>query len=213
LQNDKGGKGILLGGVPGVPPAEVVIIGAGTLGTCAARAFLGVGATVYLLDHDLRRLQHVDALLNGQAVTMVSHDFNVRKVAKFADVLIGAVLVPGQRAPLVVTRDIVKTMKPRSLIIDMSIDQGGCVETSRPTTHASPTFIEENILHCCVPNLPAVIARTSTHAFNNAAWPYIQSIARLGVDAALAADPALARGVNTRNGAIINPALHLSEVE
>ena len=127
--------------------------------------------------------------------------------------LIGAVLVPGQRAPLVVTRDIVKTMKPRSLIIDMSIDQGGCVETSRPTTHASPTFLEENVLHCCIPNLPSVIARTSTHAFNNAAWPYIQAIARLGVDTALTVDPALARGVNTRNGAIINPALIVSEVE
>jgi alanine dehydrogenase len=213
LQNDKGGKGILLGGVPGVPPAEVAIIGAGTLGTCAARAFLGIGATVYVLDRDLRRLQHVDALLHGQAVTMVSHDFNVRKVVKFADVVIGAVLVPGQRAPIVVTRDMVKSMKPRSLIIDMAIDQGGCVETSRPTTHASPAFIEENVLHCCVPNLPAVIARTSTHAFNNAAWPYVQAITRLGIDAALDADPALARGVNTRNGAIVNPALVISEVK
>ena len=212
LQNDKGGKGILLGGVPGVPPAEVVIIGAGTLGTCAARAFLGIGATVYVLDRDLRRLQQVDALLHGQAVTMVSHDFNVRKVAKFADVLIGAVLVTGQRAPIVVTRDIIKTMKPRSLIIDMSIDQGGCVETSRPTTHASPTFVEENILHCCIPNRPSVIARTATHAFNNAAWPYIQSIARLGVEAALAADPALERGVNTRDGVIVSAALRASEV-
>jgi alanine dehydrogenase len=144
---------------------------------------------------------------------MVSHDFNVRKVVKFADVVIGSVLVPGQRAPIVVTRDMIKTMKPRSLIIDMSIDQGGCVETSRPTTHASPTFIEENIIHCCVPNLPSVIARTSTHAFNNAAWPYVQAITRLGVDEALLADPALARGVNTRNGAIVNPALLVSEVE
>ncbi len=154
LQNDKGGKGILLSGVPGVPPAEVVIIGAGTLGTCAARAFLGIGATVYLLDRDLRRLQTVDTLLNGRAITMVSHEFNVRKVVKFADVLIGAVLVPGQRAPLVVTREMVQSMKPRSVIIDMSIDQGGCVETSRPTTHESPTFVEENVIHCCVPNLP-----------------------------------------------------------
>src|SRR5512139_1624542 len=173
LQNDRGGKGILLGGVPGVPPAEVVIIGAGTLGTCAARAFLGVGATVYVLDRDLRRLQYVDSMLHGQAITMVSHDFNVRKVAKFADVLIGAVLVPGQRAPLVVTRDMVRTMRPRSAIIDVSIDQGGCVETSRPTTHKSPTFVEEGIIHFCVPNLPAVVARTATHAFNNAAWPYV----------------------------------------
>jgi alanine dehydrogenase len=212
-QNDKGGKGILLSGVPGVPPAEVVIIGAGTLGTFAARAFIGIGATVYLLDRDLQRLQTVDTLLGGRAITMVSHEFNVRKVVKFADVLIGAVLIPGQRAPLVVTRDMVQSMKPRSVILDMSIDQGGCVETSRPTTHRSPTFVEEGIIHCCVPNFPSVVARTATHAFNNAAWPYVQTIARLGVDAALETTPALARGVNTRHGEVVNPALLASEVQ
>ncbi len=212
LQNDKGGKGILLSGVPGVPPAEVVIIGAGTLGTCAARAFQGIGATVYLLDHDLQRLQQVDVQLQGRAITMVSHEFNVRKVVKFADVVVGAVLNPGQRAPIVVTREMVQAMKPRSLIIDMSIDQGGCVETSRPTTHKSPTFVEEGITHFCVPNLPSVVARTATHAFNNAAWPYIQAVTRLGVDAALASDPALARGLNTRQGEIVNTALSLNGV-
>jgi alanine dehydrogenase len=213
LQNDRGGKGILLSGVPGVPPAEVVIIGAGTLGTFAARAFLGVGATVHLLDRDLARLQQVDSLLDGRAITMVSHEFNVRKVVKFADVVIGAVLLPGQRAPIIVTREMVQTMKPRSLIIDMSIDQGGCVETSRPTTHKSPTFVEESIIHFCVPNMPSVVARTATHAFNNAAWPYIQEVTRLGIDAALAANPALARGVNTRHGEIVNPALRANEVK
>jgi alanine dehydrogenase len=212
-QNDRGGKGILLSGVPGVPPAEVVIIGAGTLGTFAARAFAGIGAQVYLLDRDLARLQAVDTMLGGRAVTMVSHEFNVRKIVKFADVLIGAVLIPGQRSPLVVTREMVQTMKPRSVIIDMSIDQGGCVETSRPTTHKSPTFVEEGVIHCGVPNFPSVVARTATHAFNNAAWPYIQEITRLGIDAALEANPALARGVNTRGGAIVNPALHASEVK
>ncbi len=213
LQNDKGGKGILLSGVPGVPPAEVVIIGAGTLGTYAARAFLGIGAAVYLLDRDLQRLQTVDTLLNGRAVTMVSHEFNVRKVVKFADVLIGAVLIPGQRAPQVVTREMVQSMKPRSVIIDMSIDQGGCVETSRPTTHQSPTFLDEGVIHCGIPNLPSVVARTATHAFNNAAWPYVQAVARLGIDAALDTIPALARGVNTRGGEIINPALHTGGVK
>jgi alanine dehydrogenase len=213
LQNDRGGKGILLGGVPGVPPAEVVIIGAGTLGTCAARAFNGSGAKVYLLDHDLQRLQQVDAMLQGNVITMVSHEFNVRKVTKFADVLITAALVPGQRAPLLVTRAMVQTMKPRSVIIDMSIDQGGCVETGRPTTHRAPTFVEEGIIHCCIPNLPAVVARTATHAFNNAAWPYIQTLTRLGIDAALAATPALVRGINTRHGEIINPALRTNEVK
>ncbi len=213
LQNDRGGKGILLSGVPGVPPAEVVIIGAGTLGMQAARAFSGIGAMVYLLDRDLHRLQQVDALLQSSVITMVAHEFNVRKVTKFADVLIGAVLVPGQRAPVVVTRDMVRSMKPRSVIIDMSIDQGGCVETSRPTTHRSPTYVEEGMIHFCVPNLPSVVARTATHAFNNAAWPYIQAIARMGTGAALEAHPALARGVNTRDGQIVNPALLAGEVK
>jgi alanine dehydrogenase len=213
LQNDKGGKGILLSGVPGVPPAEVVIIGAGTLGTQAARAFLGIGATVHLLDHDLARLQQVESMLDGRAITMVSHEFNVRKVVKFADLVIGAVLLPGQRAPIVITREMVQTMKPRSVIIDMSIDQGGCVETSRPTTHKSPTYVEEGVIHCCIPNFPSVVARTATHAFNNAAWPYIQAITRLGIDAALETTPALARGVNTRLGEIVNPALYSSEVK
>ena len=213
LQNDQGGKGVLLSGVPGVPPAEVVIIGAGTLGTHAARAFLGVGATVYILDRDLQRLQQVDAALQGQAITMVSHEFNLSKTVKFADVVIGAVLVPGQRAPVVVTRAMVRGMKARSVIIDMSIDQGGCVETSRPTTHRSPTFMDEGVIHCCVPNMPSVVARTATHAFNNAAWPYIQAITRMGLPAALAAYPALARGVTMRDGRITNAALLTGEVQ
>jgi alanine dehydrogenase len=207
LQNDLGGKGILLSGVPGVPPAEVVIVGAGTLGTCAARAFLGIGANVYLLDHDLKRLQAVDSQLHSRVITMVSHEFNLRKAVKFADVLIGAILVPGARTPIVITREMVRAMKPRSVVLDVSIDQGGCVETSRPTTHRAPTFIEENVIHYCVPNMTAVVARTATHAFNNAAWPYIQAVARQGLDAAIAADASLARGVNTRHGEIVNPAL------
>jgi alanine dehydrogenase len=212
LQNDRGGKGILLSGVPGVPPAEVVIVGAGTLGTCAARAFLGIGATVYVLDHDLKRLQTVDVMLHGQAITMVSHEFNLRKVVKFADVLIGAILQPGARTPIVITREMVRTMKPRSVILDVSIDQGGCVETSRPTTHRVPTFIEENVIHYCVPNMTSVVARTSTHAFNNAAWPYIQAVVRKGAEAAIAEDASLARGVNTRRGEIVSPALHVNSL-
>ncbi len=211
LQNDHGGKGILLGGVPGVPPAEVVIVGAGTVGTHAARAFLGLGANVYVLDHDLNRLQQIDRALDSRVVTMVSHTFNLNKVVKFADVLVGAVLMPGARAPMVISREMVRSMKPRSVIMDISIDQGGCVETSRPTTHRDPTFIVEDILHYCVPNMTAVTARTATHAFNNAAWPYIQAIARQGLEAALQLDAELARGVNTRNGQIVSPTL-MSEV-
>jgi len=207
LQNDRGGKGILLSGVPGVPPAEVVIIGAGVLGSYAARAFLGIGASVCLLDHDLLRLQKIEAELQGRLVTMVSHEFNLRKVVKFADVLIGAILVPGARTPIVITRDMVRSMKPRSVIMDLSIDQGGCVETSRPTTHRTPTFVDENVIHYCVPNMTSVTARTATHAFNNAAWPYIQAIARKGLATALDDDRALLRSVNTRDGQIVSPAL------
>jgi alanine dehydrogenase len=207
LQNNYGGKGILVGGVPGVPPAEVVIIGAGTAGTEATRTFLGMGASVYVLDQDLERLQEIDRLFGGCAITMVSHNFNIAKVVRFADILIGAVLVPGERAPILVTREMVRSMRPRSVVIDLSIDQGGCIETSRPTTHASPTYVEEGILHYCVPNISGVIARTATHAFNNAAWPHIQRLVRLGLDEALRQDPALARGVATRDGQILHPAL------
>lgn len=209
LQNDRGGKGIVLGGVPGVPPAEVVIIGAGTLGAAAARAFLGVGASVYLLDRDLARLQYIDEVFGGSGglVTMVSHAFNVRKVVQFADVVVGAVLEPGARAPIVVTREMVRSMKPRSVILDVSIDQGGCVETSRPTTHHDPIYVEENVIHYCVPNMTAVVARTATHALGIAAWPFMWNIAHAGLDAALAGSSALRRGVATREGKVVNEAL------
>lgn len=202
LRNDRGGKGILLGGVPGVPPAEVVILGAGVVGTNAARAFLGLGATVYVLDRDLSHLERLSERCPG-LVTMVSHAFNVRKVVGFADVLVGAVLAPGERAPVLVSREMVRAMKPRSVIIDIAIDQGGCVETSRPTTHQSSTFVEENVIHYCVPNMPGVLGRTATHALNNATWPFVQLIAAQGVEAAQAQNPALVRGVATQGGQIV----------
>ena len=209
MQNNHGGKGILLGGVPGVPPAEVVIIGAGTFGTAAAHAFLGAGASVYVLDQDLGRLQYLDekCRIGGRLVTMVSHKFNIAKVIKFADVVVGAVLVPGARAPIVITREMVRTMKHRSVIMDISIDQGGCVETSRPTTHRDPTFIEEGVIHYCVPNMTSIVARTATHALNNAAWPFIREIAQQGLGPALANMSALKRGVATHDGHVVNPAL------
>lgn len=199
LRNDRGGKGILLGGVPGVPPAEVVILGAGVVGTYAAQAFAAAGANVYVLDQDLAQLEKLYHR-PGHYVTMISNPINIRKLVRFADVLVGAVLVPGSRAPVLVSRDLVREMKPRSLIIDIAIDQGGCVETSRPTSHQSSTFIAENIIHYCVPNMAGVLGRTATHALNNAAWPYIQQLADLGTEAALAHNPALARGVLTRQG-------------
>ncbi len=199
MQNYKGGKGILLSGVPGVPPAEAVIIGGGVAGTAATRAFLGLGAHVTVLDKDLRALQRMDERFPG-VVTMIATPNNITRTCAYADVVVGAVLVPGQRAPIVVTRDMVRSMKPRSLIIDMSIDQGGCVETSRPTTHEHCTFIEENIIHYCVPNMPAAVARTATHAFVNAAMLYILDLANKDFDTCIRETPALEKAICTRNG-------------
>ena len=209
LQNNNGGKGILLGGVPGVPPAEVVIIGAGTYGIAAARGFLAAGASVYVLDRDLARLQHLDSISGhgGRLVTMVSHPFNIRKAARFADVLVGAVLQPGERSPIVVTREMVKSMKQRSVVLDIAIDNGGCVETSRPTTHRDPTFIEENVIHYCVPNMTSVVARTATHAFNNAAWPFMLELATRSLKEALQSLPALRHGVVLHGGGVPNASL------
>lgn len=199
MQNNSGGKGILLGGVAGVPPAEVVVIGTGVVGTNAARAFMGMGAHVTVLDTDLGALQkildHIPSL-----TTMVSNPLTIARVCTFADILVTAILVPGERPPVIVTREMVRTMKPRSVIMDISIDEGGCVETSRPTTHEQSCYLEENVLHYCVPNIPSIVARTSTYAFLNAAFPYIQEIATLGVDAAISRDPALQHAVNTHKG-------------
>ncbi|MBK7256866.1 MAG: alanine dehydrogenase [Ignavibacteriae bacterium] len=212
MQNNHGGKGILLGGVPGVPPAEVVLIGAGRYGTSAAQAFLRQGASVYVLDQDLKRLEALDEQAGGggRLVTMVSHQFNIRKVIKFADVVVGSVFVPGTRSPILITREMVKLMKPRSIIMDVCIDQGGCVETSRPTSHRDPVFIEENIIHYCVPNMTSAVARTATHAFNNAAWPYIQQVAKYGLDDAMARSHPLSLGVAIHNGRVLNPSLAAS---
>lgn len=199
MQNYKGGKGILLSGVPGVPPAEVVIIGGGVAGTAATRAFLGLGAHVTVLDMDLRALQLIDERFQN-VVTMIATPSNIARTCAFADVVVGAVLVPGQRAPIVVTREMVQSMKPRSMIIDMSIDQGGCVETSRPTTHEHCTYIEENIIHYCVPNMPAAVARTATHAFVNAAMLYILDLANKDFETAMRDTPALEKAVCTHDG-------------
>ncbi len=199
LQNNHGGKGILLGGLPGVPPAEVVIIGAGVSGTCAAEAFLGFGAHVTVLDKYLEPLDRL-ATRCPHAVTMIATPANIARTCAYADVVVGAVLVPGERAPIVITREVVANMKPRSLIIDLSIDQGGCCETSRPTNHEHPTYVEEGVIHYCVPNVPSAVARTSVHAFVNAAMPYILQIASLGTEAAIEQIPAIEIAVNTHAG-------------
>ncbi len=206
LQNEAGGKGILLGGVVGVPPAEVVILGAGIVGSCATQAFLGMGAHVTLLDINQNALQNN---LNRfpSVVTMFSNPVNIARACTFADVVVGAVLVPGERAPILVSRNMIRSMKPRAIIMDLSIDEGGCIETSRPTTHDHPTFIEEGVIHYCVPNIPGVVARTATHAYNNAALPYIQQLADLGVDTAISENPAIARGVETHHGELVGLSL------
>lgn len=207
LQNDGGGSGVLITGLPGIPPVNVCILGAGVVGINAAQAFWRLGARVFVLDKDLKRLQAVDDRFNGQVVTMVAYDFNITRVLRFAHVLVGAVLEPGERAPVLVTREMVRAMRPRSVIMDVSIDQGGCVETSRLTTHADPVFVDEGVIHYCVPNMPGVVARTSTHAYLNAAWPYILELATHGAGAALEADPALRRGVAVHDGQVHSKSL------
>jgi len=207
LQSDHGGRGVLLSGVPGIPPARVAILGAGVLGTNAARTFLGLGADVFVLDRNLERLREIDQEFNGRITTMVSYPFNIARVARFAEVLIGAVLVPGARAPIIVTREMVRSMKRGAVILDFSIDQGGCVETSRLTTLRDPVFIEEGVVHFCVPNVPGAVPRTATHAFNNAVWAHLRHVAEVGPEQALEEMPALTRGVATRDGKIVNEPL------
>ncbi len=207
LQTDAGGKGILLGGMVGVPPAEVVIIGAGVTGTAATKGFLGMGAHVTVLDININALQTIYERF-PTILTLIYNPINVTKALTYADVVVGAVLVPHQRAPIVLTRDMIKTMKPRSILIDMSIDEGGCSETSRPTTHDRPTYIEEGVVHYCVPNVPSVIARTASHAYVNAAFPYIIELANKGIDRVIQDNPALEMAVNTHNGKLV----HLSRM-
>jgi alanine dehydrogenase len=203
LQNNWGGKGILLGGVPGVPPAEVVILGGGVVGVCATEAFLGLGAHVTVIDKDVNILQHVYTRFNN-VVTMISTKRNIEKAIAYADVVVGAVLMTGERTPILITREMMQAMRPRSVFIDVSIDQGGCAETSRPTTHDHATYVEEGVLHYCVPNMPGVVARTATHAFVNAAMPYILEIANVGIEAAIKQNPAIEKAVNTYAGELVH---------
>jgi alanine dehydrogenase len=203
LQNNNGGTGVLLGGAPGVPPAEVAILGAGTAGFGAARAFLAMDAHVTVLDRNIARLQEAEVRCGGHLTTLVSYPFNVARVCQYSDVLVSAVLVPGERTPVLVSREVVRSMKPRSVIIDLDIDEGGSVETARPTTHDHPTFVAEGVTHYCVPNVGGIVARTATHAFLNAAWPFIQLVAEKGASAAFAANPALRRALVTHDGILV----------
>ncbi len=201
LQSNEGGKGILIGGMPGIPPAEVVVIGAGIAGSGAAKAFLRMGAHVTVLDTNISALETIYNTLPG-VVTMISNPINIERACAYADIVVAAILVPGERPPIIITRQMLRNMKPRSIIMDISIDEGGCVETSRPTTNEKPTFIEEAIIHYCVPNIPSVVARTSTYAFLNAAMPFIEEIVEKGVDRAIAENPAIEHGVGTYQGKV-----------
>ncbi len=199
LQNDEGGKGVILGGIASVPPAEVVVIGAGIVGENAAKAFLGMGAHVTVLDNNINALQKIFDNACGVA-TMIANPYTIARSVAYADVVVGAVKVRGERAPIVITRDMVKSMKERAILMDVSIDEGGCIETSRPTTHEHPTFLEEGIIHYCVPNIPSIVARTATYGFVNAAAPYIFEMVEKGVERAIATNPAIESGVNFYQG-------------
>ncbi len=202
LQRPLGGRGTLLSGVPGVPPGDVVIIGGGIVGLNAAKIALGLGARVTILETNGERMRFLDNLFHGEVVTLASNYHNLHAALARADVLIGAVLIPGRSAPKLITRAMLGGMKPRSVIVDVSVDQGGCFETTRPTTHSEPVYEVDGIVHYCVANMPGAVPRTSTFALVNATLPYALALAERGVAEATAADPGLLAGVNTYRGEI-----------
>jgi len=207
LESACGGRGTLLGGVPGVPPAEVVIVGCGVVGMNAAKVAIGMGAHVTILDTNHDRLKYLDDVLGGRVITVYANAYSVERAVRYADLLIGAVLVPGAPAPKVVTREMVKRMKSGAVIVDVAVDQGGCVETSRATSHSDPTYLQYGIVHYGVPNIPAAVPRTSTHALTNATLPWALELADKGLAGAFKAHPALARGVNIARGRLVHPAV------
>jgi alanine dehydrogenase len=202
LEETYGGRGILLGGVAGVPPANVVILGGGNVGYNAARIALGMGASVTLLDINPRKLRMLDEIFQGRTTTMIADNYNIRMVAGYADLLICAVLVPGAKAPRLITREMLRTMRQGAVIVDVSIDQGGCSETSRPTTHSHPIYQEEGIIHYAVSNMPGAVPRTSTRALTLNTLPYVLEIAEKGWKKAARENHALAKGVNLVEGKI-----------
>ncbi len=201
------GRGILLGGVPGVPPAEVVIIGGGVVGANAAKVAAGLGAIVVILEIDLDRMRYLDDTMPSNVITVMSNAHNIVEYIRRADLLIGAILIEGARAPRLVKREHLSLMKPGAVIVDVAIDQGGCTETSRPTTHSEPTYIVDNIVHYCVANIPGAVGRTSTYALTNATFPYLKRIADKGWHEAAATDEALVRGLNIVEGKVVNHAV------
>lgn len=205
LDSIKGGRGILLSGVPGTPSATVVIIGTGILGTNAARVFHNLGAEVTLIDNSMAALQKADTLFNGKIGTMYANPHNITKAVAFADVLICTAATPGGRAPILVTREMLNLMSRRAVVIDFAINSGGNVETSRPTTLADPSFLEAEIIHYCVPNVPSRVARSGSYAHTNAIVPYLQDIGGKELLQVIKKRPALKRGINTFEGKLVHP--------
>lgn len=208
LERIFGGRGVLLGGVPGVPPAEVVILGGGIVGSNAAKIALGMGAHVTILEKNPERLRYLSDILHGSVMLVMSNRYNIERAVGYADLLIGAVLIPGARTPLLVTEDMVMAMKPGSVIVDIDVDQGGCVETvDRRTTHSEPVYVKHDVVHYSVGNIAAAVPRTSTFALTNATLPYIMEIAETGVRRAVLANEPLAKGVNVIGGTIVHLAV------
>ncbi|HWV37746.1 MAG TPA: alanine dehydrogenase [Vulgatibacter sp.] len=202
LFREKGGKGILLGGVPGVRRGRVTIIGGGTVGTNAAKMAVGLGAEVTILDTNIDRLAYLDDIFGGRVTTLFSNQHNIHLSVTQSDLVVGAVLIPGAAAPKLVTASMLEEMEDGSVVVDVAVDQGGCIETCVPTTHDNPTFIKHGVVHYCVANMPGAVAQTSTYALNNVTEPYGIKLAQLGVVEAVKCDPALALGVNTYGGAV-----------
>jgi len=200
LERVNGGRGVLLGGVPGVPPAEVIIIGGGVVGINAAKMALGMGARVTILDRSVTKMQYIDDVFGGHVATLMSNPIAIARAVARADLLVGAVLIPGAAAPKLVTRSMVSAMKKGSVIVDVAVDQGGCIETTHPTTHSAPTYEVDGVVHYCVANMPGAVPRTSTFALTNVTFPYLLRIARKGLKQALKDDPSLGPGVNTYAG-------------
>jgi len=200
LEKEHGGRGVLLGGVPGVPPGNVCIIGGGIVGTHAAKIALGMGAKVTLIDLNLNRLRELDDIFSGRLYTLASNSYNIERAVIEADLVIGGVLIPGAAAPKLVTKSMVSKMKKGAVVVDVAIDQGGCIETAHPTTHSDPSFLVDGVVHYCVTNMPAAVPNTSTLALTNATFPYVMTLAHLGAKAATKDNAAIAEGVNTYNG-------------
>ena len=202
LEKEHGGRGVLLGGVPGVPPGNVCIIGGGIVGTNAAKIALGMGAKVTLIDLNLNRLRELDDIFGGRLYTMASNSYNIERAVREADLVIGGVLIPGAAAPKIVTEAMVAKMKKGAVIVDVAIDQGGCIETAHPTTHSNPSYEVNDVVHYCVTNMPAAVPNTSTLALTNATFPYLMKLARMGAKAAIQEDKGIAEGVNTYQGVL-----------